>query len=128
MASFNSLIVDSVVLKEPSSLDITSVDIVANKFTSELGNDVIDYIGFSKTTLSVTWENLNISELSTILSACTHKKSISVTYFNTELSAMYTESFTVSDRKSKTRKIKSTSNGRFSLSLEFYGMSPREVV
>jgi hypothetical protein len=127
--AFNTLIVDTVVLPNPSSMDYGMKDLDSdNSYTSETGSLVRDVIGYDNVTLSLSWDRLSIANVSKILKACTRKEKISVTYFDLYDAAFKTQDFYSTDRSMNTKKIRSTSDGYFSLSFDIIAVNMSEVV
>ena len=124
MSNITLLTVDGVALPNPSVYDTTYADLdSSNSYTSETGILNRDMIRGNHRTIAVEWTKLNLSELQTILRSVsddsTLKASFTLVYFDLFSGTFKSGQFYASDRGAKTKRIKTTTDGLFSLSFNF---------
>lgn len=124
MALLNLLKVDGVVLPNPSVYDTTYADLdSSNSYTSETGVLNRDMIRGNHRTIVVEWTRLKLSELQTILRSVSDdgklKPSFSLEYFDLYSGTLKTGTFYATDRSVKSKRIRTTSDGLFSVSFNF---------
>ena len=124
MSTINLLEVDGVVLPNPSKYDPTYADLdSANSYTSETGVLNRDMIRANHRTIAVEWTKLKFSELQLILRSVSDdsrlKESFSLKYFDFYSGTFKIGKFYATDRGVKTKRIRTTSDGLFSLTFNF---------
>lgn len=124
MSLITLLKVDGVALKNPSTYDPTFKDLdSSNSYTSETGVLNRDMIRGNHRTINVEWTKLNLQELQTILRSVSDdealKPSFQLEYFDVYSGTFKTGKFYATDRGVKTKRIRTTSDGYFSLAFNF---------
>lgn len=113
------LTVDGVVLKEPSSYDMTYKDLDSdNSFTSETGILNRDMIRGNQRNISVSWDRLTPTEFKSIMHAVSGKSEVQLRYFDFYDMDYKTGKFYAGNRSGTGKKVR-LKNGIFSLSFEF---------
>lgn len=124
MSKIDLLMVDNTVLPNPSVYDPTYADLdSSNSYTSETGVLNRDMIRGNHRTIAVEWSKLKLSELQTILRSVSDdeslKDSFNLRYFDLYSGTFKTGKFYATDRGVKSKRIRTTSDGFFSLSFNF---------
>lgn len=124
MSKLTLLKVDGVILPNPSTYDTTYADLdSSNSYTSETGVLNRDMIRGNHRTIAVEWSHLKLSELQTILRSVSDDKSLKpsfqLTYFDLYSGTFKKGKFYATDRGVKSKRIRTTSDGFFSISFNF---------
>lgn len=124
MSKLNLLTVDGTVLPNPTTYDPTYSDLdSSNSYTSETGVLNRDMIRGNQRTIAVEWSHLKFPELQTILRSVSDddklKPSFQLTYFDLYSGTFKTGKFYATDRGVKSKRIKTLSDGFFSVSFNF---------
>ena len=124
MSKIDLLIIDGTVLPNPSTYDITYADLdSSNSYTSETGILNRDMIRGNHRTIAVEWTKLNLLDLQAILRSVSDdnslKSSFKLKYFDLYSGTFKTGKFYATDRGVKSKRIRTDSDGYFSLSFNF---------
>ena len=124
MSKIDLLKVDGITLPNPSTYDPTYKDLDSpNSYTSETGVLNRDMIRGNHRTIAVEWSKLKLSELQTILRSVSDdnllKPSFNLEYFDLYSGTFKKGKFYASDRGVKSKRIRTTSDGLFSISFNF---------
>lgn len=91
----------------------------SNSYTSETGKLVRDMIRANQLTISLSWERLKLQELSNILQIGTGKDKYKIKYLDVYSASMKTGYFYPDDRDVQSLRIKTVSDGLFSLTFNY---------
>ena len=119
MGNIVLLKVDNMIIKNPSSYDMSYSDVDGNNYTSETGVHNRDLVRANVASISVSWNRLTLSELSELMQKLTGKVKYTLTYLDFYSGEFKTGSFRSSSAQGKAKKIYSLGNGLYSLSLSF---------